>query len=1565
LLLVVAYGAAFPQGGLHKVVAAPAILDEKAPGIQLIADYGSYRLYRMDDDALAALPKSARLGVTLRDDMDAIQFDAYRLDARSPAVKLPPSLMAAPSTGTALHLVQFVGPIKQEWLDELVRSGIRPVQYVQSNAYLVFTNAAGRQALERLQTQGTSVQYSGAYHPYYKLGPTLREWVLRPVSENRLVPVIIQILDHDGRSATEKRIEALATSIDSDWEQVLGYRNIRATLPLARVAEIAGLPDVTWIGERLPITRNDEKQCQIVAGHLNAPRTGPSAPGYRTFLDAKGFSNDPNAYPIVGLSDDGVGNGTTTNGAGDPTFTKLGDGTTTRLAFVENCTANPVGNGVDGHGHINTSIVGGYDVRSGDPYQDVDGYERGMGMNPYGRMGMTKIFANGGLYDTSNCGGTDAGVIAASYGGGARISSNSWGCASCADTYDASSQAYDAGTRDALPGTAGNQEYLFVFAAGNSGPGAATVGTPGNGKNMITVAASENDRSGWTDGCAVGPTGADNAMDIIDLSSRGPSPGGRNKPEIIAPGTHIQGTASMDPAYNGSGVCDSYMPTMQTVFAASSGTSHSTPAIAGMVSLYYRWLQDHDLAAAPSPALMKAYLLAHTTYLTGVSANDILPSNAQGYGMPNLEMAFDATPRYLLDQSVRFDDSGEAWVFHGSVADANKPVRIVLVYTDAPGAVGTSPQVNNLDLQAVVGGSTYNGNVFSGPYSVAGGSPDTANNVEAVFLPAGTTGAITIDVSAFNIAGDGVPNVGDATDQDFALVCYNCATCAGSVNADRPSYNCSSAINITLGDLDLAGSGTQAVTIRSTTEATPENVALNESPASSGVFVGSFPTTAAAPFHGDGSISAVNGDTVTLGYIDASACGTPNVTVERTVAIDCQAPAISSVQVANITGISAQVTWNTDEAATSVVHYGPTAPPGSTTGLPAKVVGHAVSLTGLTECSSYLYSVESADAVGNTTLDNAAGSYYAFTTVKNTAPNYMSTDGPVPIPDDTPTGATSTINVPDDRVVQNVRVTLNLTHGYDGDLVVTLIPPLGSPITLSNNRGLDGDNFIDTVFDDAAATSIANGAAPFTGSFRPETPLSAADGIVAAGAWRLHVVDTASPDVGTIDNWTLSLTYPAGVCGQHATYQSHASIADTCGTGGAGNGDGNWDAGEQANFKVSLANDGTTTLTGVTATVTSTTPGVVMLHGTASYPNIPTGSAADSLAPHFTVLLPTNLACGSAVAFQVTIHSNEGSWIGSFSHGVGSTQPGAGNVLNETFSAGIPETWTVVDGGSGGGVAARWTTTNPGNRSIAAPMSAPIAIIDSENAGQTATQDEQLVTPAMSLGTAATVTLQFDQYFRWFSLGQSEIADVDVRSSSTGGAWVNVLRQQGASSSNPNHKSIDLTAQAAGAASVQARFHYYNANWEWYWQVDNVSVDYTAPAGCNQHVCAAAPGVAKPVADGSFGTAMKASRADVSGTTINLTWDVATCSSSDHHVLYGDLANVGSSTVSGSACNRGTSGSVSWTGAPTGNLWFVVVGDNNTTTEGSWGTMTSGQRGGTSASGECGMTTRDNTGTCP
>ncbi len=222
-------------------------------------------------------------------------------------------------------------------------------------------------------------------------------------------------------------------------------------------------------------------------------------------------------------------------------------------------------------------------------------------------------------------------------------------------------------------------------------------------------------------------------------------------------------------------MCDQYRPGSQTIFAASSGTSHSTPAVAGVASLYYRWLQTTYGLSAPSPAVIKAYMIAHPTYLTGVSANDTLPSNSQGYGMPAMKTAFDVTPRSLLDQTSIFGNTGETWTWNGAVADPSKPLRIVMVYTDAAGAIGISPQVNNLNLTAQVNATSYLGNRFSGQWSTTGGTADNANNYEAVFLPVGASGALQITVTAANIAGNGVPNNADPTDQDFALVCYNCA----------------------------------------------------------------------------------------------------------------------------------------------------------------------------------------------------------------------------------------------------------------------------------------------------------------------------------------------------------------------------------------------------------------------------------------------------------------------------------------------------------------------------------------------------------------------------------------------------------------------------------------------------------------------------------------------------------------------------------------------------------------------------------------------------------------------
>ncbi len=353
--------------------------------------------------------------------------------------------------------------------------------------------------------------------------------------------------------------------------------------------------------------------------------------------------------------------------------------------------------------------------------------------------------------------------------------------------------------------------------------------------------------------------------------------------------------------------------------------------------------------------------------------------------------------------------------------------------------------------------------------------------------------------------------------------------CAGSLSLDRNAYTCSSSVAVILNDSDLAGTGTANVSLSSGTEVVPEPLSLTETPAGSGRFQGAISTLLGSPVGGDGKISVANDDTINVHYVDASSCGAPNVPVNKSATIDCSSPAITNVYALPGNG-RATLGWNTSEAASGILHYGTSLPTSSTANTTGASLAHAVTLTGLADCTTYYYWIESTDASGNVTTSNGGGGYFAFTTTQAHQASFTSVGAPIPIPDNNATGATSIIAVADPSIIEDVNVTVNVTHTYDGDLTLSLITPANTPVTLSARRGGGGDNFTSTVFDDEATNSITAGSAPFTGSFKPEGLLSAADGVSSAGNWKFKIVDSAAVDVGTINNWTLNFVYPSLAC---------------------------------------------------------------------------------------------------------------------------------------------------------------------------------------------------------------------------------------------------------------------------------------------------------------------------------------------------------------------------------------------------------------------------------------------------
>jgi len=109
------------------------------------------------------------------------------------------------------------------------------------------------------------------------------------------------------------------------------------------------------------------------------------------------------------------------------------------------------------------------------------------------------------------------------------------------------------------------------------------------------------------------------------------------------------------------------------------------------------------------------------------------------------------------------------------------------------------------------------------------------------------------------------------------------------------------------------------------------------------------------------------------------------------------------------------------------------------------------------------------------------------------------------IPDNNTTGITSTINVAATGTIVSLRVRVDITHTFKGDLEVSLIGPDNTTVLLHNRTGGSTDN-VKTVYADLTA---------------PAQALSAFTGKSIAGAWKLKVRDLASADTGTLGFWEI------------------------------------------------------------------------------------------------------------------------------------------------------------------------------------------------------------------------------------------------------------------------------------------------------------------------------------------------------------------------------------------------------------------------------------------------------------
>lgn len=133
---------------------------------------------------------------------------------------------------------------------------------------------------------------------------------------------------------------------------------------------------------------------------------------------------------------------------------------------------------------------------------------------------------------------------------------------------------------------------------------------------------------------------------------------------------------------------------------------------------------------------------------------------------------------------------------------------------------------------------------------------------------------------------------------------------------------------------------------------------------------------------------------------------------------------------------------------------------------------------------------------------------------------------PVPIDAGPANTIESTIDIVNlgGATVADIEVTVDITHTWTGDLLISLISPGGTEVVLIDREGGLGDDLSGTIFRTDAADSITLGQAPFRGTFSPQGDFADFEGDQAEGTWTLRVDDRASQDGGSLNRWVLGLT---------------------------------------------------------------------------------------------------------------------------------------------------------------------------------------------------------------------------------------------------------------------------------------------------------------------------------------------------------------------------------------------------------------------------------------------------------
>ncbi|MCH9650389.1 MAG: S8 family serine peptidase [Deltaproteobacteria bacterium] len=688
---------------------------------------------------LFSLTNAATATVEDGDRSSLIQLRSQQIDLRLGAPLVPEALQSTSGEGGRYRLVKFPGPISQQQYQSLEGSVERIYGYLPHDTYLVKIKGDSG-----LLTPLAGTSWVGNFHAAYKLAPAvtaLASSAGETGSREIRRPVMVQVYPDADLDLVAGKIRSLGISSIVGSARSASFSRLRLLLTPAEIVRVrdslARIPDVFWVDLEAHRGLLNDSTAWVGQSGVSG---GQATPVYDHGIFGAG--------QVIGVLDTGIDPDMCffrDPSEGLPATNECDGGTVVntnhrKILAVDFLWQNDCNGGISNtewddqdHGtHVAGTAAGDWDTNLG--VRDF-----GDGMAP-----AAKVVIQDGGFATDDCAdlpGLGCPVVdlnpifQQAYDQGARIHTNSWG-----DRENFNPQnTYSAGAQDADEFMWNHKDFLLLFAAGNSGPGSGSVGSPSTGKNVISVGATQPGAS---------------AESMASFSSCGLTNDGRQKPDLTVPGQTISSA-------NSDGNAASNNCNVRNL----SGTSMASPGAAGFAALVRQYYEDgfYPSGAAlpgdgfsPSAALVKASLLNSAQGMTGVSP--AIPSNCQGWGRLMLDnvlsLGMETRKLWVEDETVGFPLGavGQESTFSFTVHSDQEPFKVSLTWTDFPATLAANPQlVNDLDLEVSGPGGTWLGNVFSGGVSATGGSADRLNTVEQILLAAPAAGEYTVTVRAFNV----------------------------------------------------------------------------------------------------------------------------------------------------------------------------------------------------------------------------------------------------------------------------------------------------------------------------------------------------------------------------------------------------------------------------------------------------------------------------------------------------------------------------------------------------------------------------------------------------------------------------------------------------------------------------------------------------------------------------------------------------------------------------------------------------------------------------------------------